>query len=162
MKPAQNIAKQIAAEPWEILKTARQQIGEKPQAPIQPDKESRPAAEVENLGQKDKQLSARQMEALNRELADIARDKLIKKLQEKIAAGEEVYLGEYPQLSAEQKQVLQAQIEAVKARQAQQIASEKPLVEPSVKRSRRLFDFGRKTQAERQKTRVERPLPPSG
>lgn len=40
--------------------------------------------------------------------------------------------------------------------------SQKPLVEPSTKPSRKLFSFGPKAQAERQKTRVEKPIPTSG
>ncbi|MCJ7805686.1 hypothetical protein MUP46_03530 [Patescibacteria group bacterium] len=35
---------------------------------------------------------------------------------------------------------------------------EKPLVEPQTKHSRRLFGFGQKAQAEKQKTHVERPV----
>jgi hypothetical protein len=158
------VAKQMAAEPWEILKEARRQVIKKEDLPEQPaaEKPQSPLSETGRLKEKDKQLSARQMEALNREMADIVKDKLLGQLQEKIAAGEEVFLEEYPQLSAEQKQVLQAQIEAVRARQVQTTASEKPLVQPASKKGRRLFNFGQKTQVERQKTHVERPLPPSG
>lgn len=160
---AQDAVKRIAAEPWEILKEAKRQTVEESQS-NQPS-ELQPEAKVNEtvrIQQKDKQLSSRQMEALNRELADIGRDKLLKQLQEKIASGEIVYLEQYPQLSVEQKQVLQAQIEAMKARQDQQLASQKSLVEPGFKKGRRLFGFGQKTAVERQKTHVERPLPPSG
>ncbi|MBI4153677.1 hypothetical protein HY503_01645 [Candidatus Woesebacteria bacterium] len=57
----------------------------------------------------------------------------------------------------------QKKIEEQKAKeQPQPPEVKKPLVEPSTKRSRRLFSFGPKAQAERQKTRVEKPLPPTG
>lgn len=158
--------KQVLAEPWEVLKEAGKQVTgmETPADRPQENKTQPVVDETSKRLEEDKQLSLRRIEALNRELADIVRDKLWRELQEKIAAGEEVYLEEYPQLSLEQKQVLQAQIEAIKVRQAQQALSQKPLTEPAPKRSRRLFGFGfgQKSQAERQKTRVERPLPPSG
>lgn len=158
---AQDIAQKMSKEPWEILKTAGSQVAEKSQEQVQTNKEPSPSDEAEKLNQKDKTASIRQIEALEKELADIEKDKLLKELQRKIAQGEEVYLEEYPQLSPDQKQVLQAQIEAVKARN-QQLMTEKPLQEPAFRKGRRLFSFGQKSQAERQKTRVERPLPPSG
>lgn len=158
---AQDAVRKVAAEPWEILKTARSQVAEKPQEQIQAKKEQSPSDEAEKLNQKDKAVSVRQIEALEKEISDIEKDKLLKELQRKISQGEEIYLEEYPQLSPDQKQVLQAQIEAVKIRN-QQLTTEKPLQEPAPRKGRRLFSFGRKTQAERQQTRVERPLPPSG
>lgn len=55
------------------------------------------------------------------------------------------------------------EIEAKKIRQqTQEVPTSpketKPLVEPPTKRSRRLFNFGQKGVAERQKTHVERPV----
>lgn len=67
---------------------------------------------------------------------------------------------------------LENELKEIRAREAQKKQleqqpqpakpQEKPLVEPPTKRSRRLFGFGQKAQAEKQKTRVEKPLPPSG
>ncbi len=122
---AQQAARQVAREPFEILKQAGRQVvgGEVPQTqssePVNPE-----------LREKIKEKDTRLIEALEKEIEDI-------KAQKKLA---------------EQKRVEKAPPQE----------TPKPLVEPSTKRSRRLFSFGPKTQAERQKTRVEKPLPPSG
>ena len=157
---AQKIAKQLAQEPLEILKTAREQvvgnrseesrIREEPKAP---DFQSK---------LQDKIKSSRKMEAFQRELADIRKGELFKDLQRRIAQGEEISLQDYPELSLEQKQVLKAQMEAVKN---QRLAiSHKPLelIEPAAKKGRRLFNFGKKQEVKRQQTRVENVVPPSG
>jgi len=44
----------------------------------------------------------------------------------------------------------------------QQTARDGGLVEPVAKRSRRFGGFGQKQAAERQSTKTERPVPPSG
>jgi hypothetical protein len=69
-----------------------------------------------------------------------------------------------------QIQALEAELKAISEQKARQQevpppqppVPEKPLVEPAPRPSRRFLPFGKKAQAERQKTRVERPLPPSG
>lgn len=126
--------KQVAQEPFEILKqAARQVVGtenlrvQKPQEVAQP---QRPEPAYSQPEEKIKEKDTRLIEALEKEIEDIRAQK---KMQEQRVKEEPL-----PRKAPE------------------------PLVEPSTKRSRRLFSFGRKTQAERQKTRVEKPLPPSG
>ncbi len=122
---AQQAARQIAQEPFEILKQAEKQVvgGEAPQTqrsePVNPE-----------LREKIKEKDTRLIEALEKEIEDI---KAQKKMEE-------------------QK----------RAEKAPSPEAPEPLVEPSTKRSRKLFSFGPKTQAERQKTRVEKILPPTG
>ena len=164
---SRKIARQVAQEPLEILRSAKKQVsGESltnreqsthAQPPETPEKN-----ETQELKNKDSLRSSRTLEALDRELEDIRLDKLIKELQRKIAEGEEVYLGNYPELSLEQKQVLNAQVEAVKRQKALSLQEATPLVEPKTKTPRGSWLFGGKSQAEKQKTRVEKPLPPSG
>ena len=102
------------------------------------------------------------MEAFQRELADIRKGELFKDLQRRIAQGEEISLQDYPELSLEQKQVLKAQIEAVKARDSKFQISDSNLVEPVAKKGRQLFNFGKKQEVKRQQQRVENIIPPSG
>jgi len=121
---AQTIAKQIAQEPWEILKQAEGQITgvgqeQKQETPVQ--------QEVSDNSERDKVRSQRLMQALQAELDEIKN----KKEQEK------------PPVKEEKKVT-------------------PPLVEPATKKGRRLFNFGKKTQMQRQQTQTERPLPPSG
>lgn len=128
------VARQVAQEPFEILKQAGKQVvgGEtlKYQAPQEVPQTQGPGVAIPELKEKIKEKDTRLIEALEKEIEDI---KAQKKLEE-------------------QKRLEEAQAPEAK----------KPLVEPSTKRSRKLFSFGAKTQAERQKTRVEKPLPPSG
>jgi len=157
---AQKIAKQIAQEPLEILKTAREQvagnrneesgIGDEPKAP-------------DHQGElQDKIKSSRRMEAYQRELTDIRKEELFKDLQRRIAQGEEIPLENYPELTMEQKQVLNAQKEAVKNRNEKSGMRNAELREPAPRKSRRLFNFGKKREVKRQQTRVESIVPPSG
>ncbi len=158
---AQKIAKQIAQEPFEILKESKEQItgtevpGEKE---ISENKQKFDMAKEEL---NDKAKSSRRMEAYQRELTDIQKDELFKDLQRRIAQGGEIPIGDYPGLSLEQKQVLKAQMEAVKNRGLQNVA-DIPLAQPAAKRGRRLFNFGRKQEVKRQQQRVENIVPPSG
>ena len=102
------------------------------------------------------------MEAFQRELADIRKGELFKDLQRRIAQGEEISLQDYPELSLEQKQVLKAQMEAVKAQMLNaKNTNDKLLQEPAAKKGRRLFNFGKKQEVKRQQTRVENVVPPS-
>ena len=162
---AQQIAKQIAQEPIEILKTARSQVAgtesvgrpeNKPPTLSEPPE----PGEAKQKEQVDKLKSARRIEALNRELTDIEKQDKFKELQKRISEGEEISLEEYPDLTIEQKQVLKAQMEAVKNQQL--VSSEKPLVEPQAHRGRQLFNFGKKTAMKREQTHVEKIVPPSG
>ena len=140
---AQKIAKQIAQEPLEVLKNAEEQVVN-PEAP----------AEVSPQNQK---------EALEQELKDIHKQDLFKDLQRKIAQGITVPLEDYPELSMEQKQVLKAQMEAVKYQreQAAYAQSQEGFKTPVSKRGRR-FGTTRKEEAQKEQTHVEKPVPPSG
>lgn len=170
---AQNIAKQVAEEPLEILKNAgAQMVGSEAgwsgvQTAGQPDSQT-------SSGQPDNGVSAqqkledqtfaqRQMQALQREINDIRKQGIFKDLQARISNGEYIPLQDYPELSMEQKQVLKAQIEAVKIQQTQAKYQANLQEVPTVhsKPSRR-FGAGQKHEAEKAQTRVEKPIPPSG
>jgi hypothetical protein len=165
---AQQIAKQIAKEPLEILRDAREQttgqeFSGQPdgQQPKTPDNQTK-AAEHQNELQ-DKMKSSRRMEALNRELEDIHKQDKFSDLQKRISEGEQISLEEYPELSMEQKQVLNAQMEAVKNQiETQRAQSQNTLVEPAAHKGRQLFNFGKKQSMKNEQTRVEKPVPPSG
>lgn len=129
---AQTMAKQVAREPWEILKQAEGQITRVEQVQQQ---EVPAQQEVSDNSERDKIRSKRLIQALQAELDEIKK----KKEQEKI-------------LKAQQEQAIKEEEKKVTP----------PLVEPAVKKGRRLFNFGRKTQMQRQQTQTERPLPPSG
>jgi hypothetical protein len=164
---AQQIAKQMAREPLELLKDAKEQttgdtIGSPDHAPGDQTDDQKKLTEQQ--GKVNDQLkSGRRMEALNRELVDIHRRKQFAELQKRILEGEEIALEEYPELTMEEKQVLKAQMEAVKKQIEIQKAQDKSgLVEPAVKKGRQLFNFGKKQSVKNEQTRVEKPVPPSG
>ena len=168
---AQQIAKQMAREPLEILKDAKEQaigeesFGQSDSQQFDDLDHQKKLAEHQNELQ-DKIKSSRRMEALDRELIDIRKQDLFKDLQRRISEGEEIPLGDYSELSMEEKQVLKAQMEAVKY-QKKQVAinqSQGGVPVTSSKPGRRMGAGlrGRKAEAEKQQTRVEKPLPPSG
>ena len=162
---AQQIARQMAREPLEVLKTAKEQTTGSETPGLQnvetPGLPTEQNTQIDQKEQTDKLKSLRRIEALNREISDIKRQKLFSSLQKKISDGEEVPLYDYPDLSIEQKQVLKAQMEAVAARQQNNLAA-RQLVEPEARKGRRLFNFGKKTEVKRQQTHVEKIVPPSG
>jgi len=169
-KMAQAVARQIAQEPLEILKTASSQItGEetpKPQESYsQPQSGDAQAKIIRNQQElQDKIKSSRRMEAFQRELDDIRKQDLFRDLQEKISQGFEIPLTDYPDLSMEQKQVLKAQMEAVRFQKQQMEYAESQGGGPlfgSSKKGRRMGS-NQKQEAEKQQTRVEKPVPPSG
>jgi hypothetical protein len=162
---AQKIARQISQEPLEVLKTAANQvtspetISQNP--PQAQNSESREKAVESQKKLQDKMKSERRMEALNQEMKDIHKQDLFKDLQDKISQGVDVPVADYTELSVEQKQVLMAQKEAY---QNSKTANENSFTEvPAIhsKPSRR-FGAGQKQEAEKQQTRVEKPVPPSG
>jgi hypothetical protein len=164
---AQKIARQVAQEPLEILRDARDQMTGV-ETTRQPD--SQPPGQqvgqqeklVEQQKVQDNLKAQRRMEAFQRELEDIRKQDLFKNLQEKISQGVEIPLEDYPDLSIEQKQVLKAQMEAVKNQIAkQQSAGQNSLELPISKKSRR-FGSSQKQEAQKQTTHVEKPVPPSG
>jgi len=163
-QPAKNL---VAQEPWEILKDAGEQVFPRESGgEVDPNQNlNLIQAEAENrklLEERDKVRSQRLLEALQRELQDRTKNDLIKSLQEKIAKGEVVYLENYPQLTPEEKEFLKKQTEMVEEQKANAKNANDKLIEPAVKKGRRLFNFGKKTQMQRQQTQTERPLPPSG
>ena len=163
---AQKIARQIAQEPLEILKDASSQVVGPEIVHPQEKQNSQNSQSTLNPQEKslDQMKSGRRMEALNQELKDIHKQDVFKDLQRKITEGVEVPLEDYPELSMEQKQVLKAQMEAVKTQMTNaKYANDKSLEVPAIssKPSRR-FGAGQKHEAEKQQTRVEKPVPPSG
>ena len=164
---AQQIAKQMAREPLEILKSAGGQVnGESFPSNENPPQRQETSDQKKLEGHQnelqDKMKSTRRMEALNRELSDIQKQDLFSDLQRKISEGTEVPLEDYPELSMEQRQVLKAQMEAKKIQDSRIKNQESGLVEPAVKKGRQLFNFGKKTAVRREQTHVEKPVPPSG
>lgn len=164
---AQAIAKQMAREPLEILKDTKEQTSGSPFKSFAGGEDSRGDDQkklAEQQGQLNDQLkSGRRMEALNRELEDIRKQKLFAELQRKISEGEQIALEEYPDLSMEQKQVLKAQMEAVRKQiETRNSQSQNALIEPASKKGRQLFNFGKKQSVKQEQTRVEKPVPPSG
>jgi hypothetical protein len=168
---AQKIVKQVADEPLEILKNIPDQVvgGDRrpegtqettTQQANQGISQQKPLQNPDELY--DKQRSIRLVEAYQRELEDIRKQDLFADLQAKVSQGIEVPLQDFPTLSMEQKQVLKAQMEAVKVRRAKLGVQQSELVEPATRRSRRLFHFGKKQEVKRQQERVENLVPPSG
>ncbi len=162
-------AKQAVQEPWEILGGAGKQIAGVEQS-IQPNSSPRehPPGETPSISdearlqEQDKIQSTRRIEALDRELREIERQRIFNELQRKIQGGQEIYLNDITELSYEQKDVLKAQIETIKAQKSQMQGSG-PVQESAPKPSRRFaFGKGAKAQAQKEQTKTERPLPPSG
>ncbi|HTK03332.1 MAG TPA: hypothetical protein VL401_01015 [Alphaproteobacteria bacterium] len=159
---AQKIARQLAQEPLEILKEAREQVtGENVEPQNRKTEEPDQQKQIQHQQElQDKMRASRRIEAYQRELEDIRKQDVFKDLQRRISEGEEVPLNDYAELTMEQKQVLQAQMEAVKAQESGMRNAESGLMIPGSKRSRRMG--GQKQEAEKQQTRVEKPVPPSG
>ena len=133
---AKQVARQMAREPLEVLRAAGQQVGGfEREAPTQRAGAAFPKEPTPQEKAKIELQGQRQLVALEQEIAEIQKNQ-----QNQAAA-----------------KVQQEQAVAI---QVQQAKKELPKV-PS-KRSRKLFGFGQKAQAEKQKTRVEKPLPPSG
>ena len=164
---AQAIAKQMAREPSEILRDVKEQTIEKtlgqPQGPQEFQNSDDQQRQIENQNQlQDKIKSNRRMRGLQNEIADIHKQNVFKDLQSRISQGESLPLEEYPELSVDQRQVLKAQMEAVRNRAI--VANQGNLQEVPVIRSKpsRRFGAGQKQEAEKQQTRIEKPVPPSG
>jgi len=163
---AQKIARQVAQEPLEILKDARDQIA-RPETSRQPnDQTARQPEDQQKLEEQqkiqDSMKASRLMEAFQRELEDIRKQDLFKSLQEKISQGIVIPLEDYSNLSMEQKQVLKAQMEAVKNQIARQQSSGQNSLEIPVSKKSRRFGSSQKQEAQKQTTHVEKPVPPSG
>ncbi|MFH1971140.1 MAG: hypothetical protein ABIJ05_02020 [Patescibacteria group bacterium] len=148
---AQQIAKQIAKEPFEIAKSALKQVsgletsdGNKEVEIKQNENQNVPQENDQLLEQQKKAQGQRQLQALENEMKEIVEKKKMEKQQEDFIEKQEDVLKE------EEKE-------------------NSPLLIPTSKKPRNIFaGLGRKPkktsglQAERQKTRVERVMPPAG
>ncbi len=168
---AQQIARQMAREPLEVLKTASSQVtgeekrssGEFQPQPQTQEEQTKLIHHQQEI--QDKMKSSRLIEALERELGDIHKQDIFKDLQARITNGEIIPLEDYSELSMEQKQVLKAQMEAVAFQKKQQEFAESQgggSLFGSAKKGRKQGGGGQKQEAEKQQTRVEKPVPPSG
>ena len=165
---ARSITKQVAQEPLEILKDATNQVtgiesgkSQESGASNGQNSENKPGSSEEL---KDKAFAGRRMQALQSEIEDIRKQNLVKELQRRISDGITPPIEDFSELSMEQKQVLNAQMEAAKAQMMNaKYANDESFGVPAVnsKPSRR-FGAGQKHEAEKQQTRVEKPVPPSG
>lgn len=152
------IAKQMAKEPAEILQTAAESLTpSKPVSETETPKFQPPVLEPEK--EKVSQKDLRFVQALEQEIKEIGKNKLLQDLQARIENGEVIVLENIATLTPAEKQVLQAQMQVVKQRKMTPSPGE---MVSTAKRGRRMVGLGRKQAAEKQTTRVERPLPPSG
>lgn len=167
---AQQIAKQMAREPLEILKDVKEQsVGDQNPSETRDTQQQNGSVDQTELLNRQNELQdnmklERLLGALNREIDDIRKQNLFKELQRRISEGEVVPLEEYTNLSMEQKQVLLAQMEAVKtqmlnAKYANDQFSEVPSI---ISKPSRRFGAGQKAQAQKEQTHVEKPVPTSG
>lgn len=160
-----NIAKQTARESSEFLKIAKEQVaptenaksGKEPEAHEQSQKKEEDQNK-ENIGNLREHSSF--MGAYKQELEQIRKENLFKKLQKRIAEGEEIPLLNYVnELTSEQREVLKAQMEAVKVRREQEEEAKKKNILPEVisKKGRQMFNMFKK----RNEQYVETRQPPS-
>ena len=150
---AQQIAKQMINEPFEIAKSAAKQVTgletsenkgnvEVPNV-TQSENQNIPQENAQLLAQQKQALGQRQLQALENEMKEIIEKKKMEKQQAEYIQKQEEAISEEEKIS--------------------------PLQMPSSKKPRNIFaGMGRKPkqndtlQAERQKTRVERVMPPTG
>lgn len=155
---AKSAAKKVAQESLEVLKSAREQVAPIPETTREASNSPKQEADKGNIEQKaavDKQKSTSMLRAYENEISDIRREEVFKDLQRRISEGEDVSVLDYSELTAEQKQVLMAQQEAMKAQKTSQ-KTEIPQI--SSKKGRRTFgNIGVK----RSQTQVEMRQPPS-
>lgn len=165
---AQQIARQMVREPLEVLKASKNQVLGTPE--IANSERPKPQAENPNTmapqehkdrEQKVKQKDSSMLSALQNEVAEIRKHKLVSSLQERIQAGEEIPLTDFPELSDNERQMLASQMASVRAHKQMEV--QETVAPPTSKRSRRFgMGKGQKATAEKQQTRVEKPIPPSG
>lgn len=158
---AKKIARQMAQEPGEILKQAGEQIAgiETAEQTQGQERTKEKPIEEKQLEQKIQNQGQRQLQALEQEIKDMSKSKLVTELQQKINEGQAVTLIDYPELSQIERDYLSSQMIMVKQRQQVQNVGQ-PLEEPSSKPDRKFAGEG--LGAKRQQQRVEKPLPPSG
>lgn len=153
----------ITNEPLEILKTVRDQVitSENLFSVNQENDISQNDSGIKDEEQYKKQIAerdSRHLEALETELKDIRRQKLFNEITQKVQSGVDVPIEEFSELSHEQKEVLKAQVEVIKKQKSETLNQDTDLVEPASKKGRRFGSFGQKQAAERQQTRVEKPV----
>ena len=163
-------AQQMAQEPLELLKSAARQVTgveNLPNSNPKPQQE-KPKEESDGVSQEEKnykkqvaEQDGRHLQALESELKDIRRQKLFNELMKRIQSGEDIPLEEFSDLSFEQKDVLKAQMEAVKKQRDMQANQSSGIPMPEAKRGRKMGG-GQKGAAKKEQTRVEKPVPPSG
>ncbi len=161
-------AQQMAQEPLELLKSAAKQItgvenlpnsNPKPQQEKSKEEGDGVPQDEKNYKKQVAEQDGRHLQALESELKDIRRQKLFNELMKRIQNGEDVPLEEFSELSFEQKDVLKAQMQVVKARSSQNRLSTVDM--PTSKKGRKMGG-GQKGAAKKEETRVEKPVPPSG
>lgn len=162
---AKKIARQMAQEPLEVLKTAGSQVSGQEKSPPTSSEEneqkpqSKDGKTPPNEGNL-KMQSQRYLDAHRKELGEIRKQETYEELQRRVAEGEDVPVENYGELSSEQKEVLKAQIEVMKKR-AEEEGGDKPLIEPTGKRKRGVM-AGMSGKIEKMKKRREIRMPPSG
>jgi len=148
---AEQIAKQIAKEPFEIAKGALNQVAgletsnnSEESRNLPNENQNRPLENEQLLEQQKKAQGKRQLQALENEMKEIIEKEKIKK---------------------QQQEVIQNQNEVLEKEDKES----SPLLIPTSKKTRNIFAGLRRKpkqnntlQAERQKTRVERVMPPTG
>lgn len=161
---ARKIAKQVAREPLEVAKSAGRQAAGVESQPVQQQPPAVAGKQPEGVSpqeeQKIRERGQRVLQALESELGDIRRRKAFEGVQRRIAGGETVNLASIEGLSPEQKNALNAQMQAAKAQRESAKASE-PLAEPQTKQRRNIFS-GMKGKVSRLKRKTELRLPPTG
>lgn len=162
-----NAAKKAAREPLEILRQGMDQVVPLPvneasrtQGPSSLEKNVPSAGNGDVPKEEDiKKTDLENIRKLEGEISLIRGENLYKDLSQRISQGEEVSLTDITELTPEQKQVLMAQMEAVKQRRLME-SQQNNVPQSSSKPSRRFG--GQKQAAQQQTTRVEKPVPPSG
>jgi hypothetical protein len=158
-KAAQAVAKQASYETGEFLKSAREQVMTPPETPRQDENKKQEAPQEQKEDSTNKR-HVSYLESYQQELEQIRRENLYKELLKKVTEGEVVPLEDYAkELSFEQRQVLKAQMEAVKARreQTEQEQSTNSLPQIISKQGRRMFNKLKKQN----EMHVETRQPPS-
>ena len=155
-----NVAKQAAHEGNEIFKSAREQIITTSETPIKESPLDK-GDSFKNLSNPSNESHPRNLSFLReykQELDQIRRDNLFKELQRKIAEGEIIPLENYiNELSYEQREVLKAQMEAMKIRLEQENSQKPSFPEIVAKKGRGMFNKIKK----RNEQYVETRQPPS-
>ena len=158
---ARKVARQIASEPFEIIREAsRKSVGveifpDSEQQKKDPDSKQVDKSKEENIKKEDEAKKIRLHAAYIRELEDIKKEKKLSELQEKIQLGEDITQADLEGLSIDERQVIVAQIEVMQTRKAAQKAKDdNRLVIPQSKPKRGAFSGRIKKMEKRLETRT--------